>query len=241
MKIIQYFFLFGFLSLPAIGQKVDYRISSGFIFGAPIPDRVHMDSRGWPGIMPQAGVEMRFKISNPLQLSLGVLLSPKFARFSSSFSDVILEEKVIWIAGVPVDTAWIETFFSGKARGSFRNTYLEIPVRLELKTGKWQIGAGPFLAPLLYASNKVVAEGVVGFSVPPDSTTRRMNHANLIRRWDYGISLAASYKIFRKTEIYLHYHGSLPHIYSAEVEGLDGKLRNMNLSVGLNWSFSKRS
>lgn len=227
--------IFDLMLFAANGQKLEYRIFSGISLGAPIPDKIQEDSKGWPGIMPQLGLFIQSQSAGPLQFSAGLMLTPKFARFSSSFEDVILEERVIWIGGIPVDTALIETFFSGKAKGSFQSIYLEIPVRMEFKSRKWQWGAGFFVAPLLYASNQVVAKGVVGFSVPPDSTTRSMDHAQLIRRWDYGVSLATQYRLNRMANIHLQFQGSLPHIYKTHVPGLEGKLRNRYLSLGVSW------
>ncbi|MCJ0742603.1 porin family protein [Pedobacter montanisoli] len=111
-------------------------------------------------------------------------------------------------------------------------SYLELPVNaignFELGTGKFFIGAGPYVA---YALNGNTKDGGVKedikFGSGPDD----------MKRMDFGLNFLTGYQLNNGLNIHAGYGLGLSNLGNESGSGFDAKIKNKVFSVGLGFMF----
>ncbi len=224
------------LSLAVLGQKWNYNLRGGISIGAPFTTDIAEGAKGWLGLAPHGGVGVCYAISPRCELSFQAAYVGKNARFFSPLNDTITDTQPIFIGGVPIDTAYIKTLFSGTASGYFKNKYIEFSFNTAYKTRNWKFQLGIFAAYLAKGENKIVANGTIGFAVPPTYTTREIDNSDALRIWDYGLLAGMERRVYKSLSMYFNLSYGFPNVYAKPTEGTNVKLNNAYIYLGFLYS-----
>lgn len=218
MKKVTIFLCFLFISFYSISQ-----IRAGLIVGGLLANNTRPDNR-----QNLNGETWNYSYGALPSFSAGIVSNLPMGKLLSLRPEIIYIRKGSKIDGTNNSASWIN---------KISINYVEIPFNVVFnaptRTGKFYIGAGPYLAyglsgKLIYGQTGQKVKLGVGSSNP---ATIQVN------RWDYGVTSLAGYELKNGFFLNAHYSLGLNNVFPKDPEA--NKNTTLGLSIGKLFSFRK--
>ena len=223
-------------------QSFSHKIIVGYNIGAtlpvPLPRELRSVSGYWPQFTPQLGYSVSYCFASQWSVESGIRLDIK---------GMGVRDKVKYMyTDVYMDNNNIRGYFTGRNETEVKITYVTVPLKTAYHLNeKWALKAGG------YASYRSSSEfsGTVWDGFLRKTDDRDLINGELIeidekgiatfdfgkemRNFDFGISAGFDYAFNKKFTLYTEATYSLTPIFPKNFTGIDMKMRNVYLTVGM--------
>jgi len=223
-----------FLLLSCIqAQKIAFGLKGGADTGTPYskPKEGASGKLGKGGVF---GAFLKHEFGKHFNIRFELFYSYKSASFVTPISGDTVYAKTMM-----GNTYYIPTSYSGIARGTFKNEYLNLPVFLAYKAGKkFNFLAGPQVSYLLKGNNTGTADVNVGADPNYPYTTvkdKPFDQSGKLNKWDYEVTCGVMFEAAKRLNFDLNFSYGLRSIYNKGYKNAGGTVRNIYLQLTLDF------
>lgn len=238
------------LTMSLIAQDEKYspfthKIVVGFNLGATMPNYLVREIRGidayWVQFAPHLGYDVSYQLADKWSVESGIGLDIK---------GMGVRDRVKYMyTDVDIEGTNIKGYFTGRNQTEVKITYVTVPLRAAFHLNdKWRLRAGGYAS---YRSSSefsgTVWDGYLRETRDKDiinSDKLEIEEKDLatfdfgkeLRNFDFGLSLGFDHQINKRFGIYTDFTYSLTPIFPSSFTGIDMKMRNMYLQVGMSYT-----
>lgn len=221
-----------------------HKLVVGYNFGAtapvPIPREVRSINSYWPQFTPYLGYNISYNINNKFYLETGIALDIKGMG--------VRDEVKYTYTDVWMDGNNIKGYFTGKNETEVKITYTTIPIRLGYRlSDTWALRIGGYVSYrnssefsgtvwdgyLRKTENKDIINSE--YLEIPNKGDAKFDFGKDMRNFDMGLSAGFDHTLNNKFGISCDFTYSLTPIFPNSFTGIDMKMRNIYLSVGMSY------
>lgn len=216
--------------LSVAGQKTEFYIKSGGVYGAPIGPAKEGD-KGFLKFGPSFGLQMRYKFTDNLSLGGELLLANKRGGYDAVAEGDTVYEYYFQANQPPV---LFPTYYKGRVKGVFDNAYLEIPLTVNYKYKRSNVHLGGYGAYLISGSHTGKTDLVIGNNF--SKIKEDFDDSKYLVKYDFGVVFGGEFDVV-KNQLLLGFRGTygLTSIFTPDYPNVKDKFSNlyMNFYIGI--------
>lgn len=224
--------------------KFSHKIIAGYNIGATLPVSLPREVRSidayWPQFTPQLGYGISYRIDEMWSIESGISLDLK---------GMGVRDRVKYMyTDVTMDGDNIKGYFTGRNQTEVKVTYVTLPIKLALHLNPtWKVKFGGYVS---YRSSseftgtvwdgylrKTEDKDIINSELIEikDKNVATFNFGKDMQNFDFGLSTGFEHSLNRKFGIYLDATYSLTSIFPKSFTGIDMKMRNIYLTLGMSY------
>lgn len=222
-----------------------HKIIVGYNIGATLPINLPREIRSiesyWPQFTPQLGYAVSYHLTDEWSLESGISLDIK---------GMGVRDKVKYMyTDVNMDGNNIRGYFTGRNETEIKITYVTVPLQVGyFLDDKWQIKAGGYVS---YRSSSefsgTVWDGYLRKTDDkdiinsekidiPEKDAAVFDFGKELRDFDFGLTAGFEHRFNKRFGLYTNLTYSLTPIFPSSFTGVDLKMRNIYLTVGMSYT-----
>lgn len=219
-----------------------HKIVVGYNIGATLPNNLPREVRSidayWPQFNPQLGYNVSYRFAEKWSAESGITLDLK---------GMGVRDKVKYMyTDVNMDGNNIKGYFTGRNETEVKITYVTVPIRVSYHLNDtWCLKFGAY-ASYRYSSefSGTVWDGYLRKTEDKDIINSELinieekdvavfDFGKELRTFDFGLSMGFEHRLNKKFGIYTEATYSLTPIFPKSFTGIDMKMRNIYITVGM--------
>jgi hypothetical protein len=218
-------------------QRIAFGFKGGATTGTPY-SKPKEGASGGLGTGLDLGAFLKHEFSRHFSVRMELFYSFKGASFDTPISgDTNYAEVILGT------TYLIPTSYSGRAKGTFENNYLNLPLFLSYKAGKrFDLMAGPQISYLIKGRNSGTADVVVGAdpNYPYTSVTGKpFDQSDYLNKWDYSFSCGTIFEANPRLNINLNFSRGFNSVFNKNYKSSNGTVRNIYMQLTIDLRIGK--
>lgn len=220
------------------GFAQDIEIAAGISYGGPIPVEVVDSTSGKPLLGMTVGLSFSFPINESFSFIPGLYYSFRGLDYSQSFT-----RDTLYTVELNGTSGQVPSYYTAYVNGKMRLHYIDIPLLIGYRIGKFQIMLGPYFSILVAgrdAGNVRVVIGAGGFF---EDYKEDFNNYPALRTMEHGFMLGSKFPIYKKLGLEMKVSRSFFTLYNLNKLTDNGqdivKMYNTYVQLGLIYKIKK--
>ncbi len=206
-KLLLLIFVFFYCLGAGFAQNINFGV--GFNYGGPLPTEFIDSTSGNPIVGLMAGMSYSIPLSKHFSFSMGLFYSFRGVEYSQSFTRDTLFTLVF--NGV---SGQVPSYYTAYVNGSMRLHYIDIPLLVNYRIGKFQVIFGPYFSVLVAGKDAGNLRVVIGTGVLIDDYKDEYDNFKVIRKVEQGLMIGSIMPFYKNFSIETKVSRSFFSLYS---------------------------
>jgi hypothetical protein len=207
-KLLLLIFIFLFCCFRS-GYAQNINLGIGLNYGGPLPTEFVDSASGSPILGLMAGMSYSIPLSKRFSFSMGLYYSFRGVEYSQSFTrDTLFTVVFNGVSGQ------VPSYYTAHVNGSMHLHYIDIPLLLNYRIGKFQLIFGPYFSVLVAGKDAGNLRVVIGTGLLIDDYKDEYDNFKAIRKVEQGFMIGSIMPFYKNLSIETKVSRSFFSLYS---------------------------